>query len=310
MKKVLVSLAAFFAAVTVISAQNMVDATETAQMANEALVSGNYEAALTGFRQALKMAEACGEKGAELVAVCQGVVPKTLNSLAIQNLQNNNVEAALANLNEALALAKANGDGETASKASALIPQAYMKKGLALLNAKDFDAATDAYGRALELDPDNGVAALRYGMALEGADRVAEALKAYALAAENGQQKNAYAQMGKFYLKRALENLKAKNFADAVEDAVTSNGYVANPQALQIAGQASHLSGKSAEAIKYFEQYLEAAPGAENAGQVAYTVGALYQQLKNTEKAKEFFSKALSDSKFGADARKALDALK
>ena len=62
--------------------------------------------------------------------------------------------------------------------------------------------------------------------------------------------------------------------------------------------------------INYFEQYLEAAPNAKNAGQVAYTVGALYQQAKNNAKAKEFFAKAVNDPKYGADAKKALAALK
>ena len=94
-----------------------------------------------------------------------------------------------------------------------------------------------------------------------------------------------------------------------MNDANASFELVSNPQALQVAGQASQLGGKNTEAIKYFEQYLEAAPNAKNAGQIAYTVGALYQQAKNNAKAKEFFSKAVSDPKYGADAQKALKAL-
>ena len=52
------------------------------------------------------------------------------------------------------------------------------------------------------------------------------------------------------------------------------------------------------------------APSASNAGQIAYTIGALYQQAKNIEKAKEFYQKATTDAKFGAEAKKLLDALK
>ena len=46
---------------------------------------------------------------------------------------------------------------------------------------------------------------------------------------------------------------------------------MANPQALQIAGQASHLLGKSADAINFFEKYLEdvMAKGAAEAKQNA-----------------------------------------
>ena len=110
------------------------------------------------------------------------------------------------------------------------------------------------------------------------------------------------------YLKRSVASLKGKKYADAVKEAVAANEYAPNPQALQIAGQASQLSGKNADAIKYFEQYLEAAPTAKNAGQIAYTVGALYQNAKNNAKAKEFFQKAV-DLGY-ADAKAALSAIK
>ena len=88
------------------------------------------------------------------------------------------------------------------------------------------------------------------------------------------------------------------------------NDYTENAQAWQIAGQASQAAGKNNDAIKYFEKYLAAAPDASNAGAIAYTVGALYQQAKNNAKAKEYYTKAASDPKYGAEAKKMLDALK
>lgn len=309
MKKLLVSIAALFAAAAMLSAQSMAEATETAQLANESLGAGNYETALAGFQEALKMAEACGDEGIELVATCKDIIPKTMNAIAKQLLQDDKLDEAIAKLGETVAVANEYGDEETAEKAQNLIPQVYMKKAGGQLNAKEFEAAAETYAKVLELQPANGVAALRYGMALENANKDAEAIEAYKLAAANGQEKNANSQLGKFYLKRSVENLKAKKYADAVNDANASFELVSNPQALQVAGQASQLGGKNTEAIKYFEQYLEAAPNAKNAGQIAYTVGALYQQAKNNAKAKEFFSKAVTDPKYGADAQKALKAL-
>ncbi len=310
MKKIFVSLAALFAAAAMMSAQSMADATETAKLANESLSAGEYQTALEGFKEALKMAEACGEDGLELVATCKDIIPKTLNAIAKDLLKDKNYDEALAKFAETVSVAREYGDDETAAKAEELIPQVYMQKGGSMLNAKDFAGAAEAYKKAVELDPDNGIARLRLGMALDGADRDDEAVEAYKAAAAAGQEKNANAQLGKLYLRRSVAGLKAKKYADAVKDAVTSHEYVANPQALQVAGQASQLSGKNADAIKYFEQYLEAAPNAKNAGQIAYTVGALYQQAKNNAKAKEYFSKATSDPKFGADAQKALNSLK
>jgi tetratricopeptide (TPR) repeat protein len=232
-----------------------------------------------------------------------------MNAIAKQLLQDDKLDEAIAKLGETVAVANEYGDEETAEKAQNLIPQVYMKKAGGQLNAKEFEAAAETYAKVLELQPANGVAALRYGMALENANKDAEAIEAYKLAAANGQEKNANSQLGKFYLKRSVENLKAKKYADAVNDANASFELMSNPQALQVAGQASQLGGKNTDAIKYFEQYLEAAPNAKNAGQIAYTVGALYQQAKNNAKAKEFFSKAVSDPKYGADAQKALKAL-
>ncbi|MBQ6822713.1 MAG: tetratricopeptide repeat protein [Bacteroidales bacterium] len=310
MKKIFVSLAALFAAAAMMSAQSMADATETAKLANESLSAGEYQTALEGFKEALKMAEACGEDGLELVATCKDIIPKTLNAIAKDLLKDKNYDEALAKFAETVSVAREYGDDETAAKAEELIPQVYMQKGGSMLNAKDFAGAAEAYKKAVELDPDNGIARLRLGMSLDGADRDDEAVEAYKAAAAAGQEKNANAQLGKLYLRRSVAGLKAKKYADAVKDAVTSHEYVANPQALQVAGQASQLSGKNADAIKYFEQYLEAAPNAKNAGQIAYTVGALYQQAKNNAKAKEYFSKATSDPKFGADAQKALNSLK
>ena len=310
MKKIFVSLAALFAAAAMMSAQSMADATETAKLANESLSAGEYQTALEGFKEALKMAEACGEDGLELVATCKDIIPKTLNAIAKDLLKDKNYDEALAKFAETVSVAREYGDDETAAKAEELIPQVYMQKGGSMLNAKDFAGAAEAYKKAVELDPDNGIARLRLGMALDGADRDDEAVEAYKAAAAAGQEKNANAQLGKLYLRRSVAGLKAKKYADAVKDAVTSHEYVANPQALQVAGQASQLAGKNNDAINYFEQYLEAAPNAKNAGQIAYTVGALYQQAKNNAKAKEYFSKATSDPKFGADAQKALNSLK
>ena len=147
-------------------------------------------------------------------------------------------------------------------------------------------------------------------MALNGAGKLDEAKAAFETAAANGQEATANKQLGNIYLKEAAAALKAKKYADAVTAAAKVNDYTENAQAWQIAGQASQLAGKNNDAIKYFEKYLEAAPTASNAGQIAFTLGALYQQAKNNAKAKEFYSKATGDPKYGAEAKKMLDALK
>jgi tetratricopeptide (TPR) repeat protein len=197
-----------------------------------------------------------------------------------------------------------------ADEAKGLVPQVKLSKANGLYKAKEFDAAAAAFQEILDADPTNGTAAFYKGAALVSAGKTDEAKAAFEVAAANGQEANANKQLGNIYLKEASADLKAKKYADAVAAAVKANEYAPNAQALQLAGQASQAAGKNNDAIKYFEQYLEAAPTASNAGAIAYTVGALYQTAKNNAKAKEFYTKAASDPKYGAEAKKMLDALK
>ena len=310
MKKILVSLAALFAAATMLSAQSMADATEIAKTANESLTAGELETALVGFKEALKMAEACGDEGLELVATCKGIIPKILNNIANGLLKDKKYDEAIAKYQETVAAATEYGDEELAVKASEKIPAVLYNKANALLAEKDFEGAVAAYDKVLEGDPTNGNAAFKKGEALRSAGKTDEAIEAYKIAAANGQEKNANTRIGSIYLTNAQASLNAKKYADAIAAANEAYEYSKNPNALYLAGRASQNAGKNADAINYYEQYLEVAPDSKNAGAIALQVGALYQQAKNNAKAKEFYQKAVSDPKYGADAQKALSSLK
>ena len=308
MKKILVSLAALFAAATMLSAQSMADATETAKLANESLSTGDFATALAGFQEALKMADACGEEGIDLVATCKSVIPDLTRRIARSLADEKKYDEAFAKYQEAIAIAKEYGDDATVAKAEEQIPILYYNKANDLLNAKDFAGAVEAYDKVLEIEPANGNAAFKKGEALRNAGKADEAIEAYKLAAANGQEKNANTRLGSVYLAKAQAELKGKKFAEAVADANANYEYSQNASAFQIAGMASQYAGKNADAIGYFEKYLEAAPNAKNAGQIAYTIGALYQNSKNNAKAKEYYQKAVASGY--ADAQKALAALK
>ena len=185
-----------------------------------------------------------------------------------------------------------------------------MQNAGTLLNAKKYAEAASIYQQVFDADPTNGTAALRLGLALNGAGQTDKAKEILAKASELGQESAASKQLYNIFLKEAASALKTKNFAQAVESAVSATKYNESAQAFQIAGQASQQLGKTADAISYFEKYLEIAPNAKNATQIAYTVGALYQQLKNNAKAVEYFEKAVSDPTYGAQAKKLIEALK
>ena len=304
------TLAALAVALGAAYAQDLAAVTELYNAGAEAVSAGDKTGALKSCEQALTQAAALGEEGAEVVTNCKNIIPSLTLSIAKDLVKESKFDEAVAQLGEAVAVAEKYEAAEVAAEAKGLIPQVKLSKAGNLLNAKDYDGAAALYREVLEADPSNGNAALRLGAALNGAGKTEEAKAAFEQAAANGQEATANKQLGNLYLKDAAAFLKDKKYADAVTAAVKSNEYAENAQAWQIAGQASQLAGKNNDAIKYFEKYLEAAPNASNAGAIAYTVGALYQQAKNNAKAKEFYSKALNDPKYGAEAKKMLDALK
>lgn len=310
MKKILVTLAAVVLSAGLLSAQDLSQATETAKMANESLVAGNKALALTGFQEALAQAAACGADGEELVATCKGVIPNIMLSIAKDLIKENKYDEALTQLEAVSAKAKEYGVDEAAEEATTLIPQTLLVKGGELLKAKDFAGAAETCQKALDLDPENGVVALRLGQALSGTGKVEEAIAAFETAAKNGQEEMANKQIANIYLKKAAASLKGAKYADAVAAALKVNEYGENAQAFLVAGQASQKLNKNADAIKYFEQYLSAAPTAKNANAIAFTVAALYQKAGNKAKAAEFYKKVVSDPQLGAQAKQQLDALK
>ena len=309
MKKLIATLATLAVALGSAFAQDLAAVTELYNAGAES-ISINKESALKSFEEALKQAEALGEEGQEVVANCKNIIPNLKLSIAKDLVKASQFDEAIEALKDVEKVAKEYGAEEVEVEAESLIPQIKMSKANGLYKAKDYDAAAAAFQEILDADPTNGNAAFYKGAALVGAGKNAEAIAAFEIAAANGQEAKANQQIGNIYLKDAANALKAKKYADAVAAAAKVNDYTENAQAWQIAGQASQAAGKNNDAIKYFEKYLEAAPTASNAGAIAYTVGALYQGAKNNAKAKEFYNKALSDPKYGAEAKKMLDALK
>ena len=309
MKKILATIATLVVALGTVSAQDLAAVTELYNSGAEA-ISVDKASALSSFEQALKLAEALGEEGQEIVANCKNIIPNLKLSLAKDLVKESKFDEAIAALQDVQKVAEAYEAFSVVDEAAGLIPQIKLSKANSLYKAKDFDGAAAAFKEILDADPTDGNAAFFMGAALLSGGKNDEAKAAFETAAANGQEAKANKQLGNIYLKEASADLKAKKYADAVAAAVKANEYAPNAQALQLAGQASQAAGKNNDAIKYFEQYLAAAPDASNAGSIAYTVGALYQQAKNNAKAREFYGKAVNDPKYGAEAKKMLDALK
>lgn len=277
----------------------------------EAIAAGDKEGALKSFEQAYELAAALGEEGAEIAENCKNVIPELNLSIAKSLVNDTKYTEAIERIKTTISVAEKFSNADILAEAKELLPKVVMQNASVLLNAKKYAEAAEAYKEVLSGDPANGLAAFRLGLALTGAGKTEEAKAALQTAAENGQQAQAYKQLANLFLKEAAADLKAKQYAKAVDAAVKVTEYDGkNSLAFQIAGQASQILNKDNDAIKYFEKYLELAPTAKNATQIAFTVGALYQKAKNNAKAVEYFQKAVNDPALGDKAKALINALK
>ena len=303
----------FFAAVVmaagIASAQDINSVTETYNNGAMELEMGNKEAALGYFQAALTAAEALGEEGMQIADNCRSTIPVLMESIAKDYIKAQMYDAAIEQLNKTIEVCNTLGNAAQADECKTLIYQTLMAKGNDLINAKDFAAAIEVYNQIMAADPTNAMASLRLGMAYGATGNTEAAEAAYLVAAQNGQEKNAYKQLSNLFVKKAAAVLKTKNYAEAIEFALKSNEYLENATAMKVAGTAASALQKNEDAIVYLEKYLELSPNAKDAAQMKYTIAATAQVLGDKAKAKEYYQQILSDPKFGPTAKQMLESL-
>ena len=313
MKKIILAMAAFACSMSLMTAQDLATATATYNSGAEALTMGNKTSALEYFQKALTMAEALGDEGADVVANCKSAIPSVILSIGKEFYNNKDFSNAKAKFVEAAEVAKKYGNQEVTAEVESLLPTVGKRIALAKVNdamkTKDIAGVLAGYEEAMAIDTTDANTALKYGQFLGNAGKFDDAVKYLELAARHGQEGNAKAVLSTTFLKKAAAQLKAGKYADAVTFAEKAISYKENAQAYLIAGQASQKANKNADAIANFEKYLEAAPTAKNAGAIAFTVGALYQQTRNKAKAVEFYKKVEADPQFGAQAKTLITSL-
>ncbi len=307
-KLILISLASLFACVSVM-AQDMAEATEIYNNGAMSLNMGDNASALSQFKSALAMAEACGEEGEELVANCKGIIPQIMLSQGKEIAKAGQHDEAIAKLNETIAVAQEYGNAEVEASASELIPQLRVQKANSLLQAKNYEAAVSAYEDVIADNPNNGKMYVRLGQAQTASGKTAEAIETYKTAYELGEVNDASKQLSTLYVKNAQASLKAQKYQDAIDACELSNSYKENSNAYKIAASAATKLNKTADAISYHEKYLAVTPNAKDEADINYTIAVLSQQSGDKAKAKEYYQKLVSDPKYGEAAKAQVSAL-
>ena len=309
MKRIILMAAAAILAAATVSAQDLEQATNTYNNGVMALQMGDNTTALDSFKQALTLAEACGESGNDVAANCKNVIPGVMLSIAKDFIQNKEYDKAVTSLKETATVAKEYGNADTETEAIELVPQVLLQKANDLLKEKDFANAVNAYNEAIAADPDNGRAYLLLGSALASSGKIAEAEAAYTKAGELGESSDATKQLANLYLRVANSYYKAKKYTEAIEAAEKSISYVdSNANTYLIAANSAQKLNDNAAAISYFEKYISM-PKARNVNAYTFTIAVLYQQAGNKEKAIEYYQKVASDQQYGTQAQEQLKAL-
>ena len=313
MKKVLLIVAAVVMSAISLSAQNLAQATETYNNGAMELQMGNNAAALEHFQNALTMAESLGDDATDLVNNCKKAICSVSLSIAKDLYNSKDFDGAIAAFGKAKENADNYGEAEIASEAEELLGQTWKLKyntdAKEAMKAKDFAKAAENFKKVLELDPENGNAAIQLGQAYMKGGKFDDALQALEVAKANGQEGNAVKMISQIYLMKAQSALKAKKYQEVIDMAAKSNEALENANAYKLSASAAQKLGKNDECIALYEKYLEISPKAKDAAGVICTVAVLYQQAGNKAKAKEYYEKIVNDPQFGATATEQLKNL-
>ena len=309
MKRLFVAFAALALAAGIASAQDYNAAVETFNNGVQALETDKAEA-LNQFKSALTQFEACAEEEAvDMVAQCKKIIPQTLLSIAKEQINEASYDEAVATLKEAAAVAEGYGIDEVVADAKELIPNAWSRKGAALLKAKDFAGAAAALKEVVALTPEDGQSQLLYGQALMQAGDTDTAVAALEAAAANGKEDQAKKLLSNVFLKEGQALLKANKAADAIAALEKANGYLENANAYKLIASACTKLGKSKDAIDAYKKYLDVNPDAKDAADVMFTIAATAQKAGDKATAIEYYKKLTSNGKYAAQATAQLGAL-
>jgi tetratricopeptide (TPR) repeat protein len=308
MKRVFVAIATFAVAAAVASAQDYNAGIEAFNAGATALETSKTEA-LASFRSALEQFQACEEpEAAEQVTKCKEIIPGIILSIAKEQINGADYDTAVTTLAEATSVAKEYGIENVVAEAAELLPNVFMRKGSALIKAKDFANAIPAFQEVLKLKPEDGQAYLLLGQATMQTGNLDGAIEAFLKANEFGQEAKTAKLLSNCFLKKGQGLFKAGKNAEAIAALEESNKYVESANAYKLIAAAQTKSGKSADAINTYKKYLEVDPNAKDAVDVMFTIAATAQKAGDKATAKEFYQK-LAGTKYAAQAEAQLKTL-
>lgn len=291
-------------------AQDFNAAVDKFNSAAVAFQNENKAEALSLFKEALPLFEACGEEGAEMVAKCKEQIPVITLSIAKDLINNKEYDKAIETLKEAETIAKTYGAEDVVKEAGELVPNALFRKAETLRQAKDFAGAVAAFKDVIALEPKNGQAYLLLGQSLMNAGQTNEAVEALKNAAANGKEEMANKLIGNIYLKEGQALLKGGKALEAAETIQNALNYLENASAYKLLASAWMKAGKTANAINAYKKYVEVSPNAADVPDILFTIAATAHKAGDKATAIEYYNKLTGNAKYGEQAKTLLASLK
>ncbi len=290
MRKIIVAAMALFLMSGVSFAQDLEQVSSSYNEAAALLNDGDAASALQKFESSLSAALDLGEEGAEIAANCKDIIPQIYLRLGKADAKEGAVDPALDKLRKAVAMAEQfSNNADAVTEANNVIGQLLMNKANGLLNAKDYAAASELYREVSALDPENGQAFLRLGMAMNAAGNFDEAVEAFKKAIGLGQENNANKQLSNMFYKKAAEAQKSKDWKGALEAAQEAVTYLENPSARKVIGTAAKNLNQHQDAIDAFKAYLELSPSAKDKENIIYYIAECFEKLGNKAEALSYY---------------------
>ncbi len=309
MKKIIITLAVALATFGFAKGQDIETAVNLYNEAGTLLNEGNIADALPKFLECLEMAKGLGGDASNVVGDCQNIIPQIYMKLGEEAAEASEFDTAVANFRKVVETAtEYDNNVDAVERAEGLIPKMLMAKGGAMLNAKNFVEAVEAFKAVVAADSTNTTAMMRLGHSLVGSGDIDAAVETFTTAAEvagegSNVAKDAMKQISNCYLKKAVACQKAKDNRGTMEYAQRSAQAMDTPNAEKLIGVSALNLKQYDTAINAFEAYLALAPNANDKSQIVYQLATAYEGRKDRAKACAYYKQIISDPKFGAVAK-------
>jgi len=309
---------AFFAFFSLgcLSAQDLSEAVELYNGAIKAFQESQYIQAIADIEKAVQITTSIedDEQALDVKANCEKIIPQFYFSYAMQQIKDKEYAGALQTLHTAMELAEKYNNDDILISAEDRIPQVYIAKGSADIEAGNIEEGIAAYHKALELDKNNSTIYLRIAMAQRANDEAAALTGFDRIIAMDGAKPDDVAaakkQAGNIYLKRAAAAQPAKKWNEMYENAQKAVAYDnSNAQSLKLLGMSASELKKWKEAISAYEAVLSADPNAKDKNTSIYRLAMAYENSNNKAKACSYYKQIVGDAQFKAFAEQKVKEL-